>query len=121
MGLLIITALFALSVWCAVATFHRLRKRCGGRSWWLVFGALGSCGLVAGWWLAFRFEYQPAPEWRFFSFPLPLGVFHLENGHWIDFVPPPHVMYPGVAANVAAIVALAVLPLLLASFRSTKP
>ena len=50
---------------------------------------------------------------RFVSFPIPIAFFHLEDGHWIDFVTPAYVMYPGLVANIVAIVATSVLPLLL--------
>jgi len=52
---------------------------------------------------------------RYVSFPVPLAFFHLEDGHWVGFITPPHVMYPGLVANVASFAALALLPLLIVS------
>jgi hypothetical protein len=54
------------------------------------------------------------------SFPMALVFFQLEDGRWVDFITPPHVMYPGLIANVIAIVAVALLPLLLASLASGR-
>jgi hypothetical protein len=115
MGILFVIALLALSIWMLVGTFRRLRSRHVGRGWWSAFGFLVIVGVTAGYWLAFHFEYQVSSKMRFASFPMPLSFFHFEDGHWIDFPTPQFVMYPGLAANVIAITALAVLPVLLAS------
>ena len=66
----------------------------------------------AGWRL--RFDIRFLPETRSPA-SLPLVVLHLEDGRWIDFVAPPPVMYVGLAANVLAVIAASLLPLLLAS------
>ena len=79
---------------------------------------LAVAGLAAGYWMAFSFEYQASPRMRYFSFPIPLAAFQLEDGHWVEFVPPRCIMYPGLVANVVAVIALALLPLLLASLAS---
>jgi hypothetical protein len=57
---------------------------------------------------------------RYASFPMPLVFFQLEDGRWVDFITPPYVMYPGLVANVVAIVAVALLSLLIASFISRR-
>jgi hypothetical protein len=120
MGFLIVIALFALSAWGVFATFRRLHRMRASRVWWFVFASLLVIGLSAGSWLAFSFEYQVSPTMRYFSFPMPLAFFHLEDGRWVDFVTPPYVMYPGLFANVIAIVAVVLLPLLLASLVSGR-
>ncbi len=120
MGFLIVIALLALSSWGVFATFRRLRRAHASRAWWFAFGVLAVAGLVAGYWLAFSFEYHVSPRMRYVSFPMPLAFFHLEDGQWVDFVTPPYVMYPGLLANVVAIVAVALLPLLLASLASGR-
>jgi heme A synthase len=116
MGFFLVIAVIALSGWIFTATSRRLQRTRAGRNWWVAFAALTIAGFAVGCWLAFRFEYQVSPRMRVFSFPIPLAFFHLENGHWVDFVTPPYVMYPGVLANVLSIVAMALLPLWLASF-----
>jgi hypothetical protein len=118
MAFLIIIALFVLGSCGVFGTFRRLRRQRANRRWWIAFALLAAVGLVAGCWLTFSFEYQVSPRMRFASFPMPLAFFHLEDGQWIDFVTPPYVIYPGLVANVIAIVAVALLPLLLASLVS---
>jgi len=115
MGFLIVIILFAVSSWGVLGTFRRLRRTHAGCAWWFAFVALAIVGVVAGSWLAIRFDYQVSPQMRYAGFPMPLAFFHLEDGHWVDFVTPPHVMYPGILANILAVVAAALLPLLLAS------
>jgi hypothetical protein len=120
MGFLIVIALLALSSWGVFATFQRLHRTHASGAWWFAFGVLAVIGLAAGCWLAFGFEYHVSPRMRYVSFPMPLAFFHLEDGRWVDFVTPPHVMYLGMVANVVAIVAVALLPLLLASLASGR-
>jgi hypothetical protein len=115
MPFLVIVALLALSFWGVSGTFLRLRRLHAGSVWWLAFASLALLGCIAGWWLAFHFEYQVSPRMRFVSFPMPLAFFHLEEGRWIDFPTPPEIMYPGLVANVAAVIAGSLLPLLLTS------
>ena len=113
MGLLIVVALLGLSSWCVVATFRHLCRVRLPRSYWLAFAGLSTGGIAIGYWLAFEFQYQVSPTLRIVSFPLPLAAFHLEHGQWVDFVSPPHVMYPGLFANALSLLALALLPLLI--------
>ncbi len=113
MGLIAVTVLLALSVWGILATVRLLRRTGAGRGWWNAFVLLLALGLGAGTWFAFCFDYHVSPEMRCASFPVPLAFFHLEDGHWVDFITPPYVMYPGLVANVAAFAALALLPLLI--------
>ncbi|MCW5557866.1 MAG: hypothetical protein KIT22_08550 [Verrucomicrobiae bacterium] len=115
MGFLIAIFLLVVSSWGVLGTFQRLRRTHAGRAWWVAFAALTVVGVVAGSWLALRFEYQVSPQMRYVSFPMPLAFFHLEDGHWVDFVTPPHVLYPGLVANILAVIAALLLPLLLAS------
>ncbi|HUE15949.1 MAG TPA: hypothetical protein VMR25_17390 [Planctomycetaceae bacterium] len=114
--LLAIFILVAFSCWSVVATFRRLCRIRSGWAWWSGFAVLTGCGLAAGKWLAFDFEYQVSPRTRFASFPIPLALFHLENGQWVDYISSPPIMYSGLLANVLAPVGLALLPLLLLSF-----
>lgn len=112
MGFLIVIAVLALSSWSVIATFRRLCRINVRRSWWIAFALLLALGVGAGSWFAFSFEYNVSPRFRCVSFPVPLAFFHLENGRWVDFITPPHVMYRGLVANVASFAGLAWLPLL---------
>jgi hypothetical protein len=120
MGFPIVIALLALSSWSVFATFGHLRRAHAGRTWWFAFIVLTVIGLVVGCSLAFTLEYQVSPRVRSVGFPIPLAFFRLEDGQWVDFVTPPEVMYPGLIANVVAVVAFALLPLLLASLASRR-
>jgi hypothetical protein len=113
MGFIIVVALLALSAWSLMVTVRRLRQTKAGRAWWIAFGLLLALGVGVGTWFAFSFEYQVSPGMRYASFPVPLAFFHLEDGHWVDFITPPYIMYPGLVANIAAFTALALLPLLI--------
>jgi len=115
MGFIIVMIVLALSAWAMLATVYHLRQTKAGRAWWIAFALLLAVGCGAGAWFALSFQYQISPETRYASFPVPLAFFRLEEGRWVDFITPPHVMYPGLVANVASFAALALLPLLLAS------
>lgn len=115
MGFIVVITVLALSAWAVLATVRRLHQSKAGHVWWIALSLLLAVGCGAGSWFAFSFEYQVSPQMRYASFPVPLVFFHLEDGRWIDFITPPHVMYPGLVANVACFAALAVLPLLFAS------
>ena len=115
MAFIVVIIVLALSAWAVLATIRRLRQTKAGSAWWIAFALLLAVGCGAGAWFALRFEYQVSPEMRYASFPVPLSFFHLEEGHWVDFITPPYVMYPGLVANVASFAAVAMLPLLFAS------
>jgi len=115
MGFVIVIIVLALSSWAMIATIRRLRRTNAGRAWWTAFAMLLALGISAGTWFAFSFEYQVSHDMRYASFPVPLAFFHLEDGHWVDFITPPYVMYPGLLANVTSFAAFALLPLLIIS------
>jgi cytochrome bd-type quinol oxidase subunit 2 len=120
MGFLIIIALLALSSWMLFVTVRRLRRRHASQAWWLAFFGFAIVGVVLGYWLAFHFEYQASSQLRFFSFPIPVNFFHLEDGQWVDFPTPLVFGYPAMFTNIVAITAFAVLPVLVASLFSHR-
>jgi heme A synthase len=120
-GLLIIFVVLGLGSWGIFTTARRLRRMSAGRWWWFAFVALLIVGIVAGSWLAFRLEYQVSPRMRVASFPLPLAFYRLEGGTWVDYVIPRFVLYPGLVANVVAIIAFTLSPLLFAGAMSRRP
>ena len=113
LAFILAVVLLALSAWGVVATVRRLRQTNAGTTLWLVFAVLLALGASAGTWFAFRFEYQVSPEFRFVGFPVPLAFFHLEDGHWVDFIIPPYAAYPGLLANIGAFGVVPLLPLLI--------
>ena len=85
--------------------------------WWLVFGCLVVGGMLLGIWCALSFEYHVGPSYRIGGFPLPVVVFHLEDGQWIDSPIPEFQMWAAVFTNIISITALAMLPLWVAALR----
>ena len=115
MGYLIVATVIGLASWGIYATFQSLRRKRFGIRWWMAFVVLTLCGLVVGIWAGVFLEYQLSQKMRVHGFPLPVATFLLEEGQWTDFVPPRAVQYGGVVANVVAITATALLPLLVAA------
>lgn len=115
MGFIIVIAVLALSAWAVFSTVRRLRQTNAGRPWGIAFFLLLALGCGVGAWFAFGFQSQVSPQMRLSSFPVPLVFFQLEKGTWVDFVTPPHVMYPGLVANISSFAAVALLPLIVAS------
>jgi hypothetical protein len=114
MAFILAVVLLALSAWGVLATVRRLRQTNARGAWWLTFALLMALGAVAGAWFAFRFEYQVSPDVRFVGFPVPLAFFHLEDGHWVDFIIPPYVAYPALFTDIVSFGAALLMPLLIA-------
>jgi len=58
---------------------------------------------------------------RVIGFPVPVCFFHLEDGDWVDFIPPPAMQYLGWIANFLTGVVVPLLPFKAAEFlRSVK-
>ena len=119
-GILVVIALLGLSSWVFFFTFRRLRRRHARRAWWVALYSAVAVGAALGYWLAFHFEYQPSSRWRFFSFPVPVVFFHLEDGQWVDFPTPKFFGYLAMFTNILIITASAILPVLLASIFTTS-
>jgi hypothetical protein len=111
-GILFILAQLAICGWVIARTVKRVLSGSGSKTMWLAFAALVVLGLALGVWMACRVEYPLGTRFRLSGFPMPVAFFHLEAGQWVDFITPPAIMYPGIAANVLTGVALLELPLL---------
>jgi hypothetical protein len=115
MGFVIVLALLLVSSWILFVTFRRLSTRRAGIAWWVAFCILVVVGVGIGYRLGFDFEYSLSPNLRVVSFPIPVCVFHFEDGQWVDFPSSDWFAYPAAFTNVIVVTAFAVLPLLLAS------
>jgi hypothetical protein len=73
---------------------------------------LGFVGLVLGYSLADS-EYAPSPRTKVIGIPLPLAIFKLESGNWVDYVYDPAVAYALFGTNMICWVAATVSPLTL--------
>src|SRR5438067_1251470 len=111
MNALLAIVFLGLSVWPLLALFLRLRRQRVGAAWWGTLVFLIFCGIAFGVWCAFDCEYAVGTRYRFGSFPIPVVVFHLEDGDWVDFPVEKYIMWPDVFANIITITALATLPL----------
>ncbi len=73
---------------------------------------LGFVGLVLAYSLADT-EYVSSPRTKVIGIPLPLAIFKLESGNWVDFVYDPAVAYAVYGTNVICWIAATVSPLTL--------
>ena len=72
----------------AISTLHRIEDSPRSNFWLMLFTATLIIGGVVGYWFGFKFEYRWRDSFRIIGCPLPVAVFHLEEGEWYDFVPP---------------------------------
>ena len=80
------------------------------QSWRLATVILLLFGICLGAWFAFYLEYQVSTKFRFAGFPIPIVIFHYENGEWIDFVHSKFEMWIEIATNFLSGIALSLLP-----------
>ncbi len=120
MGIFIVIIFLALSCWELVALLQRLRLQRATPGLWIAFGVLVACGLAVGIWCAFHVEYHLGSRFRFGGFPIPVVIFHLEDGRWIDFPVPEFQAWAAAFTNVITMTALATLPLWLVSWRQQR-
>lgn len=120
MGILFVIFLLTISSWTLVALFRRLRRQRVSVRWWVAFAILSIGGGALGVWCAFYCEYYIGTHFRIASFPIPLAFFHFEDGGWVDFPKPLFQMWLAGFTDILTIIALATLPLWLASWRHQK-
>ena len=83
---LIELAVLILAVCLSMWPTWRLQRN--SRIGWPIRVAVGALSIVAG--LGFCvLPYQPNPDLHLIGLPLPLVVFHRENGQWIDYLASP--------------------------------
>ncbi|MSR42774.1 MAG: hypothetical protein EXS29_06480 [Pedosphaera sp.] len=117
MGLLLILPVAAIAIAVLIGTYRRLRLVRADRRWWILFAALCIGGLVLGSWFAFHFTYQPNANTKITGAPIPSSISQLQDGKWTDSTRPLPSALHWLAnlANVLSGVALALLPLGIAS------
>jgi hypothetical protein len=120
MGILLVIIFLTLSSWSLIALFRRLRRQHVSAGCWVAFAVLLICGVALGIWCGFFFEYPVGTEFRIWSFPIPIGFFHLEDGRWVDFPASKFQMWSAAFTDIITIIALAMLPLWLVSWRHQK-
>jgi hypothetical protein len=104
--------IIALSVLGGIAflTVESFLREKVGNEWWVVFSLFVLVGAVAGVWFGFMFDYHVSPTLRFAGFPLPMAMFHLEEGTWVDFVHDTPVMILIGVADATAVALCFALP-----------
>jgi hypothetical protein len=120
MGILFATIFFAVSIWMIVALLRRLHRQRAGIGLWFTLAVLLACGIALGVWCGFYVEYPIGSYFRFWSFPVPTGFFHLEDGVWVDFPLPGFFMWLIAVADTITVTALATSPLWLVLWRYHK-
>ena len=120
MGILLVIIFLAMSSWTLAALFRRSKRQRVGHRWWFTFSVLSIFGAGLGVWSAFYCEYHIGARLRVVSFPIPVVFFHLEDGAWVDFPVPEFQAWAAAFTNIISIIALATLPLWLASWRQQK-
>jgi hypothetical protein len=113
--MLYVVALIVFDIGVLLATSLHLWKHRLGIGWWNAFSLLALAGGAPGIWLGVFFEYQASAQLRVAGFPLPLALFVLENGNWIDYVHSRPITYSLAVINILAGVAVALVPLAVAS------
>jgi hypothetical protein len=111
MNVLLALVFLGLSSWALAALCRRLRRQKVDATWWAAFAFLIACGVGLGIWCASSCEYPVGTQFRFGSFPIPAVIFHLEDGHWVDFPLPGAAMALVVVSNIVSTTSVATLPL----------
>lgn len=120
MSIVIVITVLCLAGWMIFATFNHLQCKHSNPKWGALFALSVVVGVGVGVWVGIFMEYQPNATIRIQGFPLPLVTFVLEQDHWKDFVPAQAVQYGAMVANVLAAIAVALIPLAVASRLTEK-
>ena len=115
MSLLFAIILLGVSIAAFIALFRRLRRHHAALGTWMALAVFVVCGVSVGVWCALYSEYPVGGRLRFGSFPVPVVVFHLEDGNWVDFPLDAVVAWPIIIINIITVTALATLPVWLKS------
>ncbi len=113
----ILPILIVVALCLHVLAWRRVKSRPAAGRWLGTGLALFGIGTVAGLYCAFLLEYQVSPTLRFVGFPIPVAIFHLESGRWIDYVHHGPVALLICAMNVISVAVALPLPVALLAIR----
>jgi len=120
-GLILILPLLAFDLWLLATTGKKQFQIWRRASAWPRLAGAAALGLALAVWLAFYVQYQWGSELRVIGLPVPVCFFHLEDGQWVDFVPPAPMQWAGCAVNFLTGLAAPFIPFKAAQFlRSVK-
>jgi hypothetical protein len=110
MGTLLLIAGVAMLGWIAFSTIRSFRRKQVSPGWWVFLGLTLLAGIGTGVWAGFMFEYQASPTLRFAGFPLPVVIFQLESGVWVDYVHDTFISYLICVGDVVLVALCSMLP-----------
>lgn len=116
--LVIFSALFCALGAVGFYTQRAFQRDHAGSAWRVLFWGLLLAGMATGVWAGFFLEYQLSRTLKVIGFPIPLVVFHLESGNWVDYVTDGPVMILKAASNLMFSALCLVLPVWAAFFAS---
>jgi hypothetical protein len=96
-------------------TCRYIYRHAFGAKWWMAFLLLSFAGIIFAVSAAFVWGYNPTDSLRVEGFPIPIAIFKLEGTQWTDFVSSMPIQIFTLFANIFACVALALVPLTIAS------
>jgi hypothetical protein len=90
MTILIALTLLIPLAYADFATVRAWKRQQVSWGWWIAFGFFFLIGCAAGVWCGCFFRYQCpfSATLRVFSFPVPAGFSHFEDGIWMDYITP---------------------------------
>jgi hypothetical protein len=118
MGIFLGIIFLGLSSATLIALLRRLKRQRASAGLWGALAFLILCGIGLGIWCASYCEYPVGAQLRFDGFPIPIVIFHLENGAWVDFPLNTVVALPLAFTNIITITSLTTLPLWFLSKKS---
>jgi hypothetical protein len=112
-------------IWLAVATvllavafdgltLMLVRRQPRPRPWALIAWLFLLVGVAVGGWCGFLYRYQWSEGVELLGFPIPILVFKLEDGHWVDYVGNPLLGFVSVSLVASAFLLPVTLGLLVA-------
>jgi hypothetical protein len=115
-ALILMLPVLAFDLWLLATTGKiQLKKWARPGEQWRIAAAL-ALGAAIGIWLAFFVGYKWTDKMRVTGFPIPTVYFHLDDGKWNDFIPPPVVRWAGAGVNFLSGFAATMAPFRFAEF-----
>jgi hypothetical protein len=121
MGMLVCLAYLFVSgvAWWSLITLKRFRALRVSLVWWWMFLLPLSVGLAFGLVCGSFCKYTAADTLIIHGFPIPIGIFRLEEGRWVDYVSDYPLLV--LVADVLLIASVSVLPINLTAALCLRP
>jgi hypothetical protein len=109
----------AIALWLIFRNVTRLWQTEAGWLWWIVLVTIAVGGGCIGRQLS-ECDVQMSPGFVWGGLPLPIGFFHLEDGQWVDFVPPYPVQLCNKLADTVIPIIILLLPFMIVRRRFSR-